>query len=1170
MGCVNRPVSPDAGRLRVDSLNEQAYRWHYRQVDSVRIWAARALKEARRILYVEGEAEALNHLSFERLHQMDFDSTLALTKQVEALTDDPVERMVADVQQMRVAQRTSDNLAFFRHRTRAQQHQAKIAKSKKKLSAHRKRRYDYCCGDLHIAASTYFYYLDQRERAIAEIDEAEPYCMLANDTAQWLYYSYMRGSGGLSRQLEQSAVAYEEFDYLLQCFWVARRDGYLFFEANAEQSLATLFGDSTRLAMVRARQPEVVKVLETTFGSTEPAIQMAQAALATFVRYDDLYQKANALRTLGELSFVSGDYDQAIDYYDQALECVDWQQATNQKTVPMWVANIREQLSVAYSALGLKSESDYNRNIYLDLLALSREDAELESRVEQLQLRTERQRQMLAIIVTMAFLTTIFVYLLVRTWRQRRLSEEQQLEKRIQEIQKTADDLLQEQIEEQENLREQQVATEQRLLRDKRLNIEKRAKLQLVMGIVPFLDRIIHEVRRMKQRGTPEASSLTYIGELSERITHYNDLLTDWIQMEQGQLSLMITSFQLQPLFDSLRKSYFAYKQKGLTLDVESTGLSVKADRALTLFMLNTLADNARKFTPAGGTIQISAIEGENDEGMFVELSIQDTGVGMSKEDIDLILTHKVYDAAKIGTREEKTPSEKGFGFGLMNCKGIIEKYRKTNALFRVCQMGIDSRVGEGSRFWFRLPRVIEAVLAALLFTGSPTAMRAQTPTPYNNAHQTSQVYALADSVYECNVQGRYADAIVFADSTFQVISRNHVTHHRNTHERLTLTDTGNEPIEILWWQRQEPMDYSLLLSLRNEIAVAALALHDWPLYRFNNHAYTRLYKLTNQDPTLETFCEQTDRAQDRDRMGLITLMLLLLVSLLSFYILWLRPRTRFRKKMARLNEQQLQQLQKTKDAEHAQREADIELAEDEHNRRLYEEERLHVQNQIIDNCLSTIKHETMYYPGRIQQLAGRLGNEESATEELMETLSETVDYYKEVHTLLSEQALRQSEALNFRRRSIAADTFLEALPQRCQLLARKAEVNTTLDIDNKLGNRLFRGDPDLLIMLMEVLMEAEITLTKGRGSSTVKALPLRLAVGIDGSFVRFTLCNPFVTLSPEELQEVFMPHEGGVPFLVAKQIIREHDTFLGHSGCRIAAEALDEGHAVWFTLPIL
>ena len=56
----------------------------------------------------------------------------------------------------------------------------------------------------------------------------------------------------------------------------------------------------------------------------------------------------------------------------------------------------------------------------------------------------------------------------------------------------------------------------------------------------------------------------------------------------------------------------------------------VKADRVLTLFMLNTLADNARKFTSAEGQVIVSAIEAEQ----YVEISVSDTGEGMTPEQL--------------------------------------------------------------------------------------------------------------------------------------------------------------------------------------------------------------------------------------------------------------------------------------------------------------------------------------------------------------------------------------------------------------------------------------------------------------------------------------------------------------------------------------------------------
>ena len=60
------------------------------------------------------------------------------------------------------------------------------------------------------------------------------------------------------------------------------------------------------------------------------------------------------------------------------------------------------------------------------------------------------------------------------------------------------------------------------------------------------------------------------------------------------------------------------------------------------------------------------------------------------------------------------------------------------------------------------------------------------------------------------------------------------------------------------------------------------------------------------------------------------------------------------------------------------------------------------------------------------------------------------------------------------------------------------------------------------------------------------------------------------VSTLADQLHNFFMPHRGGIPLLVVKQIIREHDTFMGHPGCRVMAEATaDGGHTVWFTLPL-
>lgn len=201
---------------------------------------------------------------------------------------------------------------------------------------------------------------------------------------------------------------------------------------------------------------------------------------------------------------------------------------------------------------------------------------------------------------------------------------------------------------------------------------------------------MIHEVNRLSEGGESDEvrqERYQYIAELTDKINQYNNVLTEWIQMRQGSLSLRIESFRLQQLFDIVSKGKMSFQMQGVKLEVEPTDAVVKADRILTLFMINTIADNARKFTPEGGKVTISAKVSD-----FVEISISDTGKGMDEEQ----LAH-VFDRTYTG----------GHGFGLLNCKGIIEKYKKVSSLFAGCQIKAESKLGEGSRFSFRLPKGI-------------------------------------------------------------------------------------------------------------------------------------------------------------------------------------------------------------------------------------------------------------------------------------------------------------------------------------------------------------------------------------------------------------------------------------------------------------------------------
>jgi two-component system, sensor histidine kinase and response regulator len=113
----------------------------------------------------------------------------------------------------------------------------------------------------------------------------------------------------------------------------------------------------------------------------------------------------------------------------------------------------------------------------------------------------------------------------------------------------------------------------------------------------------------------------------------------------------------------------------------------VYADKDMVNLILRNLLSNAIKFTPNQGYIEV----GVNQISSFVEIYVQDTGVGISKEAIRKISDSNFYTT-------KGTSSESGTGLGLMLCKEFLHKNGG--------QMHIESEPGKGSTFSFTLPRL--------------------------------------------------------------------------------------------------------------------------------------------------------------------------------------------------------------------------------------------------------------------------------------------------------------------------------------------------------------------------------------------------------------------------------------------------------------------------------
>lgn len=1052
--------SPD--RQAVDKLNSLSYAYHYRNLDTTEHYARQAYQLALgdttslfNASYDDGCAEALNNLAFVSIMRMDYDEAKRQLDLLATKTDNQVELLISDIQQMRLCQRRSTNREFYDYKEQAINRLMRINEERQTLSDRLQQRMIYAESELSIVQSTYYYYVGLERQSIEAIEWIYQNVDIERDTVQMLNYLYNVGAGGIITEGTQADINQQEYDFLMRCLLMARQYDYPYFEANSLEALSEhLMNPEARQKLIADNLPAMKFLNPDGVSDDMLAVYLAEQALDIFSRYGDVYQIAGAYRTLASCYHAMDNDSQALDFLQSALSNPKIKQA------PDLVASIREQLSVAYAAVNDKVASDQNRNIYLDLQQQTRQDRELQARADMYDLTANRQNLMMLVVVVaivlLVFMLWLFNYL---NQRQKRNTNNE------------LDELL-------EQRREQVALATLHIERNERRNLEQRAKVSLVNTTMPFIDRIIHEVKALEEKGGHREERLEYIRELTDKINEQNDLLTHWIQLRQGELSLRIESFPLQPLFDIVARGKMSFQLKGIDLQVKPTQAVVKADRILTLFMLNTLADNARKFTPEGGSVTISTEETDS----YVEVSVADTGIGMTEDQLAHLFDHKVVN---------------GHGFGLMNCRGIMDKYRKVSNIFNISTLAAESQQGRGSRLFFRLPKGVTRLLLALVSFAAWGTMDATAKNPPLTVLEKAYIYS--DSAYFTNVNGQYERTLVFADSCRKYLNEYYLQQHPNGLQLMLREGDTSLPVpEIQWFHDSLQTNYKVILDIRNESAVAALALHQWSLYAYNNKVYTQLFKEMSADNTLEEYCRMMQQSQTNRTIAIIILILVLAIILPAYYLLYYRHRL----------ERRFRQEQQQQDS--------AEVLEDELRRAELENNNLHVSNSVLDNCLSTLKHETMYYPSRIRQLI-------DSPEVNLQAIDEVVTYYRDIYALLSQQAMRQVNQVKI---------HLTAVP---------------------LYGVTVLGNENLLRYLFELL-----TRQKDDISAEVK----------DDKYVLFTVRMPQLHLTDDEAQALFTAKQDNIQYLLCRQIVRDHSEATNRRGCGIWAENINGITNIKITLP--